>query len=146
MNALRPVTHPTPAMARTHMNWPKCTTKLDSYRFLYPRERKNPPHDIHPPCATWSACQAIGDPAIILSVSHLDRFPRSTARWPAQGGVVLTWRAGQASALDSREIGAGREVGNVRVTDTQGRPAVHDIPFAFAFHAFHPDGQWMLEE
>jgi len=61
-----------------------------------------------------------------------------------EGGMVLTWRAGQASALDTREIGAGREVGNVRVSDARGRPVAHDIPFAFAFHAFHPNGRWMV--
>ena len=64
----------------------------------------------------------------------------------AEGGVVLTWQAGQASALDSREIASGGEVGTVRVQDAGGRDVVHDIPFAFAFafHAFHPDGTWML--
>lgn len=62
----------------------------------------------------------------------------------AEGGVVLTWQAGQASALDRREIASGGEVGNVRVQDAAGRDVVHDIPFAFAFHAFHPDGTWML--
>lgn len=61
-----------------------------------------------------------------------------------EAGVVLRWSEGQASALDARSIGAGREVGNIRVTDEAGRDVVHDIPFAFAFHAFHPDGTWML--
>lgn len=59
-------------------------------------------------------------------------------------GLVLTWTEGQASALDSQTISDGREVGNVRVRDLDGRDVVHDIPFAFAFHAFHPDGKWML--
>lgn len=61
-----------------------------------------------------------------------------------EAGLVLTWTEGQASALDSQSIGRGREVGNIRVTDTEGRDVVHDIPFAFAFHAFHPNGTWML--
>ena len=26
-----------------------------------------------------------------------------------------------------------------------GADVVHDVAFAFAFHAFHPDGTWMLE-
>ncbi|WP_296643491.1 DUF3179 domain-containing protein [Roseinatronobacter sp.] len=101
--------------------------------FLYRGE--DPPHGIHP----LARVVRVGDRAW-----PLDRLREAGAL--REGGVVLTWRAGQASALDSREIGAGREVGNVRVTDTQGRPAVHDIPFAFAFHAFHPDGRWMLGE
>jgi hypothetical protein len=46
--------------------------------------------------------------------------------------------------LDSREIGAGKEVGNVRVKDAEGADLPHDIMFAFAFHAFWPDGKWML--
>jgi len=61
-----------------------------------------------------------------------------------EAGVILRWSAGQASALDSGRIGEGREVGNIRVTDESGRDVVHDIPFAFAFHAFHPSGIWML--
>lgn len=61
-----------------------------------------------------------------------------------EAGVILRWTGGQASALDSARIGDGRDVGTVRVTDPQGRAVVHDMPFAFAFHAFHPDGQWML--
>jgi len=61
-----------------------------------------------------------------------------------EDGVTLTWTAGQASALDSREIGAGRDVGNVRVRDASGADLPHDVMFAFAFHAFWPEGQWML--
>ena len=62
----------------------------------------------------------------------------------AEAGVVLTWSPGQASALDSRSIAQGRDVGTVRVRDEAGRDLPHDIPFAFAFHAFFPDGIWML--
>ncbi len=62
----------------------------------------------------------------------------------AEAGVTISWTEGQASALDSAEIGAGREVGTVRVRDGQGRDVPHDVMFAFAFHAFFPDGEWML--
>lgn len=61
-----------------------------------------------------------------------------------EAGLVITWTAGQASALDAADIGRGRDVGGVQVRDAAGKPVVHDIPFAFAFHAFHPDGIWML--
>ncbi|MCY1127225.1 DUF3179 domain-containing protein [Frigidibacter sp. RF13] len=62
-----------------------------------------------------------------------------------EAGVTLSWTAGQASALDAVSIGEGRDVGSVRVTAAAtGRDLVHDLPFAFAFHAFHPDGEWML--
>ena len=60
-----------------------------------------------------------------------------------EAGVVLSWRAGQASALDAVEMAQGRDVGSVRVTDGQGRDVVHDVMFAFAFHAFWPEGSWM---
>lgn len=61
-----------------------------------------------------------------------------------EAGIELTWRAGQASALDAGEIAAGRDVGSVRVRDARGRDLPHDVLFAFAFHAFWPEGQWML--
>ncbi len=61
-----------------------------------------------------------------------------------EAGVTLSWRAGQASALDSGQIARGRDVGSVRVRNAQGRDVPHDVMFAFAFHAFWPDGDWML--
>ncbi len=107
--------------------------QYDSARrpFLYDGEE--PPHDI---------------PALVRVVRVGDRA------WPmtrlaeegrvSEAGVVLEWTAGQASALDTARIGAGRDVGNVRVRDAQGRDLAHDVMFAFAFHAFWPDGEWML--
>ena len=59
------------------------------------------------------------------------------------GDLVITWEAGQNSALDTRRISDGRDVGNVvvqRRTADGLKDAVHDVSFAFAFHAFHPDG------
>lgn len=61
-----------------------------------------------------------------------------------EAGFVLRWNEGQASALDAARIGEGREVGTVRVRNGAGQDVAFDIPFAFAFHAFHPNGQWML--
>lgn len=63
-----------------------------------------------------------------------------------EAGLVISWSAGQASALDSAQIGAGRDVGNVRVRDAAGKDVVHDVMFAFAFNAFWPDGIWMTGE
>jgi len=64
------------------------------------------------------------------------------------GDLLLTWEAGQSSALDSGRIGEGRDVGNVvvqRRVDGELRDALHDVTFAFVFHAFHPNGRWHLE-
>ena len=61
-----------------------------------------------------------------------------------EAGITLTWQAGKASALDAPRIAEGRDVGQIRVRDAQGADVVHDVMFAFAFHAFWPDGTWML--
>ena len=99
--------------------------------FLYSGER--PPHGIEP----------------------LARVVRVGARaWPmerlrrageiSEAGVVISWVAGQASALDAGQIAQGKEVGTIRVRDGAGRDVAHDVMFAFAFHAFWPKGKWML--
>jgi hypothetical protein len=60
------------------------------------------------------------------------------------GELELSWRAGNASALDAREISAGRDIGNVvvqrRNADGTREDVVHDLTFAFVFHAFRPNG------
>ncbi len=60
-----------------------------------------------------------------------------------EAGLVISWTKGQASALDSRSIKDGKEVGSVRVRDGNGKDVLHDVEFAFAFQAFHPKGDWM---
>ena len=59
-----------------------------------------------------------------------------------QGDLVITWESGQNSALDSRRIAKGKDVGNVVVQRAGGDGGLEDVPydiaFAFAFHAFHP--------
>ena len=61
------------------------------------------------------------------------------------GDVDLTWSAGQASALDSSIIAAGRDVGTVvasrEMADGRRASVPYDVTFAFVYHAFHPDGQ-----
>jgi hypothetical protein len=62
---------------------------------------------------------------------------------------VITWTAGQASALDTRDVAEGREVGTVSVQEKTPdglKPAVYDVTFAFVFKAFHPEGTWHLPE
>ena len=43
-------------------------------------------------------------------------------------------------------MAVGRDVGMIRVRDGAGNDLPHDVMFAFAYHAFWPDGAWMLGE
>jgi hypothetical protein len=57
--------------------------------------------------------------------------------------LVLTWAPGQSSALDTRTIAEGRDIGNVvvqRRTADGLEDIVHHVTFAFVFHAFRPGG------
>ncbi len=99
--------------------------------FLYNGE--NPPHGIDP----LARVVRVGDAAWPLDrLAEIEEI--------SEAGVTITWAAGKASALDSAEINAGRDVGQIRVRDANGNDVVHDVMFAFAFHAFWPDGDWML--
>ncbi|MBT8474014.1 MAG: DUF3179 domain-containing protein [Rhodobacteraceae bacterium] len=100
--------------------------------FLYNGEM--PPHGIEP----LARVVRVGDQA--WPVERLRENATIT-----EDGVTLTWAAGQASALDSRDIARGRDVGTIRVRDGAGNDLPHDVMFAFAFHAFWPEGDWMLD-
>jgi len=57
------------------------------------------------------------------------------------GDLVLTWESGQASPLDTTDIDAGQDIGNVVVQRRKAKgleDTVYDVSFAFAFRAFHP--------
>ncbi|MGB0845008.1 MAG: DUF3179 domain-containing protein [Alphaproteobacteria bacterium] len=56
------------------------------------------------------------------------------------GNLVLSWSEGQNSALDTRQINGGRDVGNV-VVQRNGSDVAYDVTFAFVFHAFRPNGE-----
>ena len=59
------------------------------------------------------------------------------------GDLRLRWTPGQNSALDEGEIAQGRDIGNLIVERRHGdmwKDEVHDLTFAFVFHAFVPDG------
>lgn len=99
--------------------------------FLYSGEE--PPHGI-PPLAR---VVRVGDRAW-----PLQRL--AEAGEISEAGVTLSWAPGKASALDTARIGEGRDIGQVRVRDGRGRDLAHDVMFAFAFHAFWPEGEWML--
>lgn len=59
------------------------------------------------------------------------------------GDLIVTWAPGQASALDGRDIARGRDVGTALVRRRVGDAldvVVHQVTFAFVFHAFEPGG------
>ena len=100
--------------------------------FLYTGDA--PPHGIEP----LMRVVRVGQRAWPLS-----RFDAGR-REISEAGVTLSWQPGLASALDSGQVATGRDVGAIRVRDAAGRDVSHDVMFAFAFHAFWPDGTWML--
>ncbi len=119
-----------PAWPRTYGRNPYVNYDSSRRPFLYSGEM--PPHGI-PPLAR---VVRVGDRA--WPVSRLAEAGELT-----EAGYTFSWAAGQASALDSARIGSGRDVGTIRVRKA-GRDVPHDVMFAFAFHAFYPDGTWML--
>ena len=94
---------------------------------------ESPPHGINP----VERVIVIEDNAWPLS--RLRRAVRLIEK-----GYTITWSPGLASALDTRQISAGKDVGSIRVQDADGNDVVHDVAFAFAFHAFFPEGNWMV--
>ena len=59
--------------------------------------------------------------------------------------LVIRWHPGQNSIHDTKRISFGRDVGNVTVQRYNSalktwNDTVYQIPFAFAFKAFNPDG------
>lgn len=92
-----------------------------------------PPHDIPP----LSRVVRVGERA--WPMTRLSEAGEIT-----EVGVTLTWTHEQASALGSAMMGEAAPVGAIRVRDASGADLPHDLMFAFAFHAFYPDGEWML--
>ncbi len=64
------------------------------------------------------------------------------------GDLRFSWQPGQASALDASTIAEGFDVGNVlveRKTENGWEDVVYSVDFAFAFHAFYPEGAIHVE-
>jgi hypothetical protein len=60
-----------------------------------------------------------------------------------KGDLVITWEPGQNAAMDERNISDGQDIGNIVVQRKEGDKlvdAVHDVTFAFSFHAFNKEG------
>ncbi len=90
-----------------------------------------------------------GVPAMLRVVSLEDKAEawsmallRKKKQIKVGNGVTLHWTPGQNSALDTREISEGCDVGNVTATKF-GPDGPVDVPyfvdFAFAYHVFFPD-------
>lgn len=120
-----------PAFNRNYGANPYVRYDSSNRPFLYSGEM--PPHDI----PALARVVRVGDSAWPLT--RLAEAGELT-----EAGVTFTWTEGQASALDEASIGAGKEVGNVRVRDAAGNDLPHDVMFAFAFDAFWPEGEWMI--
>ena len=121
-----------PGARRPYGTNPYAGYDRSSKPFLYNGE--NPPHGIEP----LARVVRVGDTA--WPMTRLAKEGEIV-----EDGVRITWAAGQASALDTQRISQGRDVGTIRVFDAEtGAPLPHEVVFAFAFHAFEPDGTWML--
>lgn len=120
-----------PAWPRDYGRNPYLRYDSSQRPFLFRGEM--PPHDI----PALARVVRVGDAA--WPMERVRREGPITER-----GVTISWNAGQASALDSGRIGEGRDVGTIRVRDAAGDDVAHDVLFAFAFHAFWPEGTWML--
>ena len=120
-----------PAWPRQYGRNPYVGYDSSSRPFLYSGEM--PPHDI----PALMRVVRVGDQAWTLQRLRDEGEI-------VESGVRISWTSGQASALDQYGIGDGKDVGTVRVRDASGNDVPHDVMFAFAFHAFYPDGKWML--
>ena len=120
---------PTNPATRSYGRNPYSGYDTSQWPFLYRGDYDGPV----PPLAR---VVVVGDEAWTLE------FLRAVGRIE-QGDLVLTWEEGQNSALDAAQISRGRDVGNVvvqRRVDGGLEDVAYDIPFAFVFHAFVPDG------
>ncbi len=115
--------------ARSYGQNPYVRYDSNNWPFLY---RGDFDADVEP----LSRVVAVGDQAwaleLVREAGHIE-----------VGDLVITWTGGQASALDARDISRGADVGNVVVQRQAGdalEDVVYMVPFAFAFHAFHPGG------
>lgn len=120
-----------PAFPRQYGRNPYVGYDSSKRPFLYSGEM--PPHDI----PALMRVVRVGDKAWTMERVR-------DAGEITEAGVTISWTGGKASALDQYAVAEGRDVGTIRVRDASGADVPHDVIFAFAFHAFWPDGEWML--
>ncbi len=89
--------------------------------------------------------------AYVVTVGK-DAWPLATVREKGTiqyEDIIITWRGGMNSALDTARIETGRDIGFVSVqkknADRNLEDVAHDVTFAFAFMAFQPDGKIHVE-
>jgi len=104
----------------------------------YPLFRGDLPEGIDPMARVVIVRRGSGERAPVVkavSLSHLRKIGSLQA-----DGLIISWRSGVASALDTATIPSGRDVGAVQARDAEtGAELVHDTTFAFVLFAFHPD-------
>ena len=120
-----------PRFARRYGSNPYALYDSANRPFLYRGE--DPPHGVKP----LERVVAVEDTAWPLTRVAKEGVIK-------EKGYTIEWAEGMASAMDTNDISKGREVGEIRVKDAQGNDVPHDVAFAFAFHAFFPNGEWML--
>lgn len=117
---------PTISFMRQYGNNPYVGYDNASIPFLYDGEM---PKGISPMARVVS----LPDRKYAFSIEKL----RKEKRVQTDDGTLFTWTAGQNSALNSRVIAEGKDVGNV-VVSVKGKDVAYFIEFAFVFHAFSP--------
>jgi hypothetical protein len=104
----------------------------------YPLFRGDLPNGIDPMARVVIVRRSSGERSPVVkavSLSHLRKAGSIETE-----GIVVSWRPGVASALDTATIPSGRDVGAVQARDAEtGTELVHDTTFAFVLFAFHPD-------
>jgi hypothetical protein len=88
------------------------------------------PQDIHP-MARVVVVRDGADPIVVSMLKVREEGPLE------KNGITITWKEGQASALDAGNIAKGREVGNI-VVQQAGKDIPYDVTFAFVANAFLP--------
>lgn len=123
---------PDPRRARMAGENPYVDYDGSAYPFLFSGRL---PEDIEPMIRV-ALVQSATPPAAVT-------LPYLRENAPVQiGDVEFSWSAGQASALDTRVIAEGRDVGNIEARDVSGADAVpvpYVVTFAFAARAFLPE-------
>ena len=122
---------PNNARMRDYGRNPYVNYDLAARPFLYDGSM---PQGIEPMARVVVIRQEQGEPLIVTMEELRQNTPLELE------GFQLSWREGQASALHTRQISQGRDVGTVlakRISD--GADVPYDVTFAFVAHAFHPE-------